>query len=298
MTSPVLTLRKGALALELAPQAGGSVSRFSLERAGRRIELFRPMPHSAIAARDALSSSCYPLVPLSNRVENGLYSFQGRSFSMEPNMPPHPHPLHGHGWRSVWNVVDRSETSLTLRFDYQGDDWPSRYSATQHIELSDDRLSMTIALENSGSVSMPGGIGFHPFFPCSEQTSLTTELLNVWLVRKDCTPDQRVPVPERWDFRQGRRLDGLDLDHCFGGWSGHGTVRFSDSGIELSIEGDTVFSHAVIYAPLGQPFFCFEPVSHANFALNLVERGVTDIGYRVLEPGETLKGQVRFTVRS
>src|SRR5688572_19813709 len=111
MTSPLLTLHEGALSLALAPHVGGSVARFSFEKAGRTVELFRSMPAAAIAECNPLHAGCFPLIPLSNRIENGRYSFAGRSFVMAPNLPPHPHPLHGHGWLGSWAVRERLAAS-------------------------------------------------------------------------------------------------------------------------------------------------------------------------------------------
>ena len=52
----------------------------------------------------------------------------------------------------------------------------------------------------------------------------------------------------------------------------------------------------MIYIPPGQDYFCVEPVSHANDGFNLAARGVAGTGVRVLQPGETLRGSLRFTV--
>ncbi len=297
MTSSTLTLHRGPLALALVPEVGGSVARFALERDGRTIELFRSMSAPAIAAGNPLFASCFPLIPLSNRIENGRYSFAGRSFEMAPNLPPHPHPLHGHGWLGRWTVRDRDAASATLDFEYEGDDWPSRYTATQRFTLGAEGLAVELELINAGTASMPAGIGLHPFFPRTSGTLLRAELGDVWLCREDKIPERRVTLPPAWDFRGGRPLDGLDLDHCFDGWNGRASIAWPDARLELALSADPAFSHAVIYAPPDKPFFCFEPVSHANLALNLAEQGVNGVGFKSLEPGETLRGAVRFAVR-
>ena len=54
-------------------------------------------------------------------------------------------------------------------------------------------------------------------------------------------------------------------------------------------------AHLMLYADPGKPFFCVEPQSNASGAFNR-EGGFTDPaeGVRVLAPGETLAGTVRF----
>ena len=56
--------------------------------------------------------------------------------------------------------------------------------------------------------------------------------------------------------------------------------------MRLTAEGPA--EHVVIYAPPGQDFVCVEPVTNANNAFNLSQRGVGDVGVQVLEPGELL----------
>ena len=75
------------------------------------------------------------------------------------------------------------------------------------------------------------------------------------------------------------------LDNCFEGWDGTAVLTWPDR--RLTIEADSTFRHAVVYTPLGESFFCVEPVSHMNDAIN-------HSGMRVLDPGETLRGEIRF----
>ena len=58
---------------------------------------------------------------------------------------------------------------------------------------------------------------------------------------------------------------------------------------------DAVFGHLMVYADPAKPFFCVEPQSNASGAFNRAG-GFDDPaeGVRVLEPGESLGGTVRF----
>ena len=62
------------------------------------------------------------------------------------------------------------------------------------------------------------------------------------------------------------------------------------------IEADEIFRHLVVYIPPGRPYFCVEPVSMIGDGFNLMADGVADTGVRVLEPGETMAGTIRFVV--
>ena len=55
--------------------------------------------------------------------------------------------------------------------------------------------------------------------------------------------------------------------------------------------------HPVRVEPQGEDFFCVEPVSHVNDGFFEMARGAPEHGMRILQPGETLSGAVRFQPR-
>jgi aldose 1-epimerase len=183
-----------------------------------------------------------------------------------------------------------------LRFDYAGSDWPSAYSATQRFSVSDDVLEVRVRLINTGDAPMPAAIGLHPYFPKPRGTRVCASLPSLWLTDHECIPHSRVPTPNEWTFTDGRVLDDAVLDHCFGGWDGRARIEWPGTGVAIDIEADAPFGHAVIYSPKDRDFFCFEPVSNATDAVNLVARGEPDTGLVELAPGESLEGNVRFAV--
>jgi len=290
-------LRSGPLSLSLAPGLGGGITRFWID-GGAPCELFRRTPREALAKRDPLELASYLLVPFSNRIDRGRFSFEGQDFEMAPNLPPHPHPLHGHGWRMPWRITARDRSSATLELVYAGSDWPSTYRATQRLELTPEALSVHIGLANEGPRAMPAGIGMHPYFDRTPQSRLTAKVAGVWLADAECLPHEHVPVPSTWDFAAGRVVGELELDNCFSGWQGSAVIEWPERSTCLRISADPVFDHLVVYVPRERDFFCVEPVSHANDAIHLAERGVPNSGHRVLHPGETLAAEVRFQVGS
>jgi aldose 1-epimerase len=288
----VIELKDGELTATVHPGIGGAVT--ALARGG--VQLFRPASAEAIASKNALDSACYPLVPFSNRIENGKLVFRGKEYRMEPNMKPHPHPLHGHAFRGEWRVVERSATSATLEFSYQGDDFPSAYTSTQRISLEENALTIAIAVKNTGAEPMPAGLGLHPFFRKPAGTKLKMRVGAVWLTANDDgIPTERVEVPQKWDFSELRELGDVVLDHCFPGWEDQvAMIEWPDIGLRATLTAEGPMHHLVVYVPEGQDFFCVEPVTNMNDAFNRAERGEPDTGTIVLSPGESL--ECRMTV--
>jgi aldose 1-epimerase len=291
-TRTAVRLQEGGFELVLCPRAGGAITAF--RHRGR--DVLRPAAVAFSRSCDPLLASCFPLVPFSNRIADARFAFQGRVHQLEPNLPPEPHAIHGHGWQKPWAVAaaDAARAELTFRHAVPGT--PLDYAARQTFTLREDGLEIALELTNAGAGPMPAGIGQHPYFIRTDGVTLRTNLDHVWLPDERKIPERRVPLPAAWNFAHGRRLASLDLDHCFGGWDGRAELHWPEMDLTLAIEADPAFGHLVIYVPPGQAFFCVEPVSHVNDGFNLLERGVADTGVRVLAPGQTLAGAVRLRV--
>jgi aldose 1-epimerase len=233
----VLELSNGELTATVRPEMGGSITAFRIQHGEGAVDLLRPASAQAVAGNNALDSSSYPLVPYSNRIENGLLRFGGQTWRSGRTFPDHPHTLHGHGYKSAWAVDDAAPSSGALSFEYEGPDFPGVYRAVQVFTLSERSLSVEISVKNTGRVPMPAGLGFHPFFPKPEDTQLEISLGGVWLMAaNDGIPTERVPVPPEWDFSRMREIGDLVLDHCFTDWeSRRAVIAWPSRGLRTTL---------------------------------------------------------------
>ncbi|EWY40170.1 hypothetical protein N825_36185 [Skermanella stibiiresistens SB22] len=294
-----LVLRRGPLECALSPQCGGSIIRLLLHRGDLPpLHLLRPAQPHAIDRCQPADLSCHPLVPFSNRIAGGHFTFHGLAVDLPPNAPFIPDVIHGHGWQTPWTVVDRNDQTASLAFDHGADAWPYPYRATQRFEITDDSLTITMGMTNTGDVPMPAGLGLHPFFPKPHGTRLTAQLESVWLGDDARIPTELVPLPLAWDFPHGITLDDVVIDNNFTGWNGHARIDWPGMGVGLTVTATVPFRHAVVYAPHNQDYFCFEPVSHMTNAVNRVATGETGTGFAELAPGETFGGSISFTVEA
>ena len=55
-------------------------------------------------------------------------------------------------------------------------------------------------------------------------------------------------------------------------------------------------SHVVVWAPEGEEFFCFEPMSHATDALNAYPGRPAAQDFVILAPGQVARQGFEFTV--
>lgn len=295
----LLSLRAGRLAVDLAPSSGGSIVRFAVEGPDGAADVLRLTDPAAVAAGWGSGGAAYPLVPYSNRIAGGLLCVDGGVIQLQPNWPNMRNPMHGDGWAHAWTVVGSDPRSAALLYEHDGKEgWPFRYRARQSYRLEDDRLTVTISVENLEARARPAGIGLHPFFVREPDTELTFHAKRVWLADAETLPTTRVPVPPRWDFHAPRRVDDVIADNCFDGWDGRVEIVWPRRNLRLNLDASDRLRHAVLYIPPGHDYFAFEPVSHANNAFALAARGVEDVGTVSVASGEVLAGKIVFRLSS
>jgi aldose 1-epimerase len=278
----LLSLRSGRLGLDLAPQAGGSIARFTADDA---IDLLRPTALQAIASGGGNESSCYPLVPFSGRIANGRFAFDGTEIALEPNWPGVRHPMHGDGWARPWTVVRSDERSADIAYEHDGrDGWPFRYCTRQTYRLDGDTLVIGMSIENRENRPVPAGLGLHPFFARVADTELACRTQYAWLTDAEVLPLERIAVPPEWDFSTARQVDKLAVDNGFEGWDGRAAIIWPHAGLSLEMTATPPFRNVVIYIPPDRRYFCVEPVSHVPGT----------IGSTHLAAGATLAGEIVF----
>ncbi len=285
----------GDARLTLCPELGGSIGGWQR----RGVALLRQTPLTALHGTSSRALSCFPLIPFSNRIAWGRFSFGGESFQLDRNFGDHPHTIHGNAWQRVWEVADRAETAaqLTLAHDPladSGSHWPYRYRAGLLYTLAPDVLRVTISFENTDHRAQPVGLGLHPYQPRTPQTAIAFRAGSVWHTGADSLPDQRLLAEGAWSFDPGHVIAGA-MDNGYADWTGRAEITRPEHGVRLVIAADDIFRHLVVYTPDGKPYFAVEPASNMTDAVNRMDT-VPDHGLRVLAPGERLVRQVRFMV--
>lgn len=287
----MIELSKGELSLGVEPEIGASIAWF--RNAGNSI--LRETPVEAIGGLDGRRFSAFPLIPFSNRIRAGEFSFAGKTYTLARDAEDLRHALHGASrfkpWQVEWQKTDRARFSL----DYvpRAGDWPFAYHASQEFLLLADRLRLEIGLRNTCAAAAPAGIGLHPYFVRHDPVFLRFVAGYVWGKDDEDIPNCSEPDAGRFDFLQRRPIgDGL-IDNDYGGWNGR--VDIAGDGQRLRMLGSGAFTHLVLFTPKGKPYFAAEPVSHRPDAIN-PNGDAKDHGMAVLQPGESLAGVVQIIV--
>jgi aldose 1-epimerase len=269
--------------LVIDPERGGSLARF--DWCGE--PLFRPACGPTI-----FDSACFPLVPFSNRIARGRFGWEGRDVTLAPNFPggDHPHPLHGMGWLSAWQVSEADEASAILSHDHAAGDWPWAYRAEQRMTLSARGFEHRLRVINLSQEPMPAGLGFHPYFPQTEATIYHGLHLGEWTNDEGGLPLKLRRRERACDWWQGQPVATRHVDTVYVGRQGPLLVTWPERRLKLSISPSAELADTVVYNPGYGDFFCVEPVSHATDALN--QAGNPSI--RRLATGEIFEVTVQY----
>jgi len=278
----------------LAPEAGGSVVRYWIEHGAATWDVLRPW--SAPRVDTVFESAAFALVPYSNRIGEGRFSFRGRDVALALNRPPERHSIHGLGWQTAWQPREVRDHDAVLEMRHAGGAWPWAFRATQQFTLAPSSLSVVLTLRNESGTAMPAGLGWHPYFRRTPGATLVADVREMWLTDEEVMPTMlAAPRPDA-DLSGGVKVDTVSLDNCFVGWRRRAAIEWPESKIRLVITAAAPLDFLVVYTPPGRPFFCVEPVSHVTDAFNLAAAGRVDTGARALEPGEMLRAVVTLSL--
>lgn len=301
MTTDLKTIESRGWQIGILPATGGSLA-FGRIRSGEGwLDFMRPTPPDAYG--DPSLCASFVLVPYSNRIREGRFSFNGQEYQLK--VREDGTSSHGVGRNYPWQVEAANGNEVRLLFkttDHADVNWPFPFSARQEFKVSGNQFEITLSLKNEGDQPMPAGIGQHPYFqkqisgksvwlaiPCSRHIDLENGLPS--------KGGAAVPVPEWLNFSKVHPLGNLVVNHCLTNRKAEAPIEFVYRGLAVvKLYADPIFKHIVFYAPQGKDFYAVEPVSNLNDGFNLEVQGVPETGVFVLEPGQEKSGRMRFEI--
>ncbi|NJK45602.1 MAG: aldose 1-epimerase [Pleurocapsa sp. SU_196_0] len=266
--------------------------------------VMRPTPAAALTGDSSSPFSSYTLAPYSNRIRDGKFSFQEREYTVRANTPKGEF-IHGDVRNRAFQIKRPSASSLECAFDsrdVRDANFPFPYTLLVTYALEGDALLTTLTLENVGDAPMPAGFGLHPYFVrhfagSTTDPTLTFDATGYYVTDEKTIPrDGARPLSPALDFSRGKSAYEQPLDTVFNGWNGAATLRWETH--RLILHASDVFTHFVAFNGAPDATIALEPITHATDGFNLMARGVSDTGVRVLEAGERLRGTVTIRLEA
>jgi aldose 1-epimerase len=232
------------------------------------------------------------LVPWPNRIEDGRYEFDGRSYQLPLDEPERRNAIHGLTRWSHWSVADRSADRASFEHVlFPSPGYPFALAVRVEYSLSEKGLAVRTEATNIGSDTAPYGAGSHPYLAVDgamiDGVELRVPAATVLLADERGIPAGRGSVAqEGLDFREPRAVGPTKLDHCFTDLEreGDGEARV-DVGT-TTLWADESYPYLMIFTGDGLPdverrSIAVEPMTCAPNAFRSGE------GLVRLEPGES-----------
>ncbi len=277
------------------PSAGNIA--FSLKVKGHELLWWTPGQMSGI-----------PFVgPWANRLDEQAFWANGKRypFDMTLGNVRGAIPIHGFltltdKWRVIEARANGSSAWITSRLDFFREpawmkQWPFAHSVEMTYRLQNGVLEVATSISNMSAEPMPVVIGFHPYFQLTDASrddwTISVGAKTHWKLASNKVPTgETEPIEMLLSNSHAAALRDLDLDDVFGDLerdaSGRATLSVAAKSQRLDVLFGPNYRAAVVWAPKGRPFVCFEPMAGITDAVNLAQRGL----YRELQsvaPGAT-----------
>jgi aldose 1-epimerase len=285
----VLTDNERGEEVRIIPSGGNRVYRLAVH--GENILHFPSGDPGSIRGSRGLDGIPF-LAPWANRMPEGFYA-NGRRylFNMQSStIRPDGNGIPIHGLVTTWPTWQVTEltagadfASVTSKLEFWRypelmTNWPFAHEYEMTHRLAGGALEVRIAVINRSADEMPIAVGFHPYFilpgvPIAEAVAHIP-------VRSHVETDKRlVPTGEMKPVDFGNPVslrdrhfdDGFtDLIHDS---SGRTVFSVEGRGKKIEVTFGPKYPVAIVYAPPGQNYICFEPMSTLTNGINLAHEG-------------------------
>ncbi|MCE7993972.1 MAG: hypothetical protein HEP71_18430 [Roseivirga sp.] len=232
------------------------------------------------------------LFPFPNRLANGVYEFEGKTYRFDLNDFGLPNALHGLVADKLFTLTsqgsDHSKAWATAQLINTGDQssFPFPFGLEVTYTLSNQSLSIAFKVTNQGDGNMPFGLGWHPYFNLGQHISNCA--LKLPVCREIEIDENMIPNGKKSPstcFDSYRSLVGLTLDTCFEitdiGKENSTFVKLNDIQV-LEIWQDENHAYVQVFTPADGNTIAIEPMTCGIDALNTGE------GIQVLAPGASM----------
>lgn len=279
--------------VELRPEQGGTVlSALWMRPDGRSIELFE-------TTAAGFQGGCFVMAPFVNRIADGRFFFEGKEYHIPLNRPQSGMAIHGFSRDRQWQVMTVSSDHAVLQDRVTSADHPWCYTIRLEIEICARGITLTLTLRNDGTISLPFGLGLHPFIPCDPQTTIECSVAGEFASDDRGLPIAPMRLPAHFGGGTPERVQqhrGTDL--CYVDWQGQtARIDWPERDSAMTVRAGGVFRHLHLYVLTDRNVFCVEPVSHLPDAINRPALGPAS-AMTVLRPGESMTGSMSLSAEA
>lgn len=222
------------------------------------------------------------LFPFANRIKNGTYKFQEKTYKLELNQKDENNALHGLVYNKKFNIVkqktSREFASITLNYTEleKQKGFPFRYSIILTYTLTMYSLKLDVTINNEDLNSFPFSLGWHPYF-CS--SDLYNSFLTLKSNKKLSFDNNMIPVTiEDVTLKNDLQIKDKKFDDCYILYDKN--VFFKNPDYSIVINSSSKENYLQLYTPNKTNSIAIEPMTGPSNSFN------NKLGLQVLNSGE------------
>lgn len=234
------------------------------------------------------------LFPFTNRISNGTYLFNDKTYNLEINETSLNNSLHGHIYNKTFYLKEKNTShesaTVTLIYINKGTSkgFPFSYEIDIKYTFTNNNISIDFNIINNDNKSFPFGIGWHPYFKTTNLNSCILDFNadNKYFLDKKMIPTEESPL----NFKTPLLIEDTLFDDCFITKKSEVSLKTSEFNINLDFSSKTPNSFLQIYTPPKRDCIAVEPMSCAPNSFN------NKNGLLILKPYDSYKWTVRLKI--
>ncbi len=236
------------------------------------------------------------LAPFPNRLKEGKFTFQDKTYQFPINDTNFNNALHGIDTDSGFKLVSEeagSSLNLSLEYQYDGskDYFPFPYLIRLDVSIDSYKCQLGFEIQNTGSTKAPLGIGWHPYFTLGQSVNECD--LCIPKCKKVEMDDAMIPTGKTSPYKEYTKckpVKDVSFDTAF-------LIEKDTDFTSVILENNThkmryyqetkpnKFNYLQIYTPEDRQSISFEPMSCNINAHNNLK------GLHVLAPGKKFRAR-------
>ncbi len=264
------------------PDAGGILNDFTADVNGKTIAVIEGYADAKeLLGTYATAFKSAKLSPYPNRILNGQYTFNGKTYLFDKKFGTENNSIHGLVYNKPFFVEktecagERAELVFSYKYRKEEEGYSFAYKLTVKYILHKNRLSCETKIENTDSGTIPIGDGWHPYFKLSkkiDELQLLLPACELLSARELIPTGASEPYT---NFSSFRKIGDTHFDSCFYVNEGSmpGEIKLLDAENKTVLtywqeQGTNKYRYFQLYTPPSRKSIAIEPMSCPPNAFN------------------------------
>ncbi|MFZ3274059.1 MAG: aldose 1-epimerase [Lutibacter sp.] len=223
------------------------------------------------------------LFPFANRIADGSYVFDNKTYQLEINQKEENNALHGLVYSKTFEIIDQKTTpekaEVVLRHEelmhFIG--FPFTYTIDLTYILTKDSIELNVTVKNTDTKTFPFTIGWHPYFISQNLSKSAVHFKS----HQKCVFDERniTQVMDENIIDEPFLIEYKSLDDCF--LLDSNEIGFETPLYSFSLKPSEKDSFLQLYTPPHPNAIAIEPTTGISDSFN------NGVGLKTLKPNET-----------